>query len=67
MILGALNKKQTFPELINQANAMVTSVLHDPLKRSLNILPSKLQFGMIKQGESQEYTLVLTLKNGDIS
>lgn len=29
MILQAINKKQTFSELINQANSMVTSVLHD--------------------------------------
>lgn len=35
MILGAIEKKQTFGELINQANSMVTSVLHDNLKRSL--------------------------------
>ena len=29
MILSAINKKQTFAELINQANSMVTGVLHD--------------------------------------
>eukprot|EP00345_Euplotes_harpa_P013684 CAMPEP_0168354078 /NCGR_PEP_ID=MMETSP0213-20121227/23662_1 /TAXON_ID=151035 /ORGANISM="Euplotes harpa, Strain FSP1.4" /LENGTH=223 /DNA_ID=CAMNT_0008365871 /DNA_START=1 /DNA_END=668 /DNA_ORIENTATION=+ len=40
MILQAISKKQTFNELISQANAMVTSVLNDPLKRSVNILPS---------------------------
>jgi hypothetical protein len=45
MILSAINKKQTFAELINQANSMVTSVLHDPLKRSLNILPESCNFG----------------------
>jgi len=29
MILNAINKKQTFNELIGEANAMVTSVLND--------------------------------------
>jgi len=63
MILQAINKKQTFPELINQANAMVTSVLHDPLKRSLNVMPSRCSFGLVKAGTM--YEMVLTLKNED--
>mmetsp|Transcript_39737 Transcript_39737/g.60909 ORF Transcript_39737/g.60909 Transcript_39737/m.60909 type:complete len:114 (-) Transcript_39737:308-649(-) len=63
MILQAINKKQTFSELINQANSMVTSVLHDGLKRSVNILPSTCKFGAIKLGESAE--MVLTIKNED--
>jgi hypothetical protein len=63
MILSAITKKQTFGELINQANAMVTSVLHDPLKRSLNIMPSKCKFGTIKAGSAFE--MILTLKNED--
>ena len=63
MILSAINKKQTFAELINQANAMVTSVLHDPLKRSFNVMPSTLKFGVIKVGQS--YELILTMKNED--
>jgi hypothetical protein len=29
LILNAINKKQTFNELIGEANAMVTSVLND--------------------------------------
>ncbi len=52
MILSAINKKQTFAELINQANAMVTSVLHDPLKRSMNIMPYALKYGMVQAGEA---------------
>jgi hypothetical protein len=63
MILQAINKKQTFSELINQANSMVTSVLHDGLKRSVNILPSVCKFGSIKLGEQAE--MVLTVKNED--
>jgi hypothetical protein len=63
MILSAINKKQTFAELINQANAMVTSVLHDPLKRSFNVMPSALKYGFLKVGTP--YELVITLKNED--
>ena len=63
MILGAINKKQTFAELINTANAMVTSVLHDPLKRSFNIMPGSVKFGTICAG--QAYELILTMKNED--
>ena len=33
MILSAIDKKQTFHEMISYANAMVTSVLNDHLKR----------------------------------
>lgn len=63
MILQAINKKQTFSELINQANSMVTSVLHDNLKRSVNILPSKCVFGQLKQGTENE--MIVTIKNED--
>ncbi len=63
MILSAINKKQTFAELINQANAMVTSVLHDPLKRSFNVMPSGLKFGILKSNQS--YEMVITMKNED--
>lgn len=60
MILQAIAKKQTFNELISQANAMVTSVLNDPLKRSVNILPSQANFGSLKEGS--KYELVVTCK-----
>ena len=63
MILQAINKKQTFSDLINQANSMVTAVLHDSLKRSINILPSVCIFGPIKQGEDVEMTI--SVKNED--
>jgi hypothetical protein len=55
MILQAITKKQTFNELISQANAMVTSVLNDPLKRSLNILPSSANFGHLTEGRLFEH------------
>jgi hypothetical protein len=61
--MSAINKKQTFAELINQANAMVTSVLHDPLKRSFNVMPSYLKFGVLKT--ETVYELTITLKNED--
>jgi hypothetical protein len=42
---------------------MVTSVLHDPLKRSLNVMPSKCIFGSVKSGSI--YEMIVTLKNED--
>lgn len=63
MILSAINKKQTFAELINQANSMVTGVLHDTLKRSLNIMPSVITFGALRPGSVNE--VILTIKNED--
>lgn len=63
MILGAIEKKQTFGELINQANSMVTSVLHDNLKRSLQIMPGQVVFGHIRPGTFNEVTI--SIKNED--
>ena len=63
MILSAINKKQTFAELINQANSMVTGVLHDTLKRSLNIMPHVITFGALRPGSVNE--VILTIKNED--
>jgi len=63
MILGAITKKQTFAELINQANSMVTGVLHDPLKRSLNVMPSQACFGGVRAGAHSE--IIITLLNED--
>lgn len=63
MILSAIDKKQTFGELINQANSMVTSVLHDNLKRSLSIMPNSVQFGHVRAGSMNEITV--TVKNED--
>jgi len=63
MILSAINKKQTFAELINQANSMVTGVLHDNLKRSLNVMPASVTFGALRAGTHNE--IVVTLKNED--
>jgi len=64
MILGAIEKKQTFGELINQANSMVTSVLHDNLKRSLQIMPSSVVFGHLRPGSMNELTI--SVKNEDM-
>lgn len=63
MILGAIEKKQTFSELINQANSMVTGVLHDTLKRSINVMPSAVVFGSVRTGTINE--ILMTLKNED--
>lgn len=42
---------------------MVTSVLHDSMKRSVNILPSICRFGFVRQGEDVEMSV--SLKNED--
>ena len=64
MILNAIQKKQTFNELISEANAMVTSVLNDSLKWSLNILPSRVNFGGVRAGVVNE--LIVSVKNEDM-
>lgn len=63
MILGAIEKKQTFGELINQSNSMVTGVLHDSLKRSLRVFPGQVVFGALRPGSINEVTM--TVKNED--
>ena len=66
MILGAIDKKQTFGELINQANSMVTSVLHDNLKRSLQIMPSEVRFGALRPGPQGTFNdVTISIKNED--
>lgn len=42
---------------------MVTSVLHDSLKRSVNIFPSVCKFGGVKKGEMVE--MIISVKNED--
>lgn len=64
MILGAIEKKQTFGELINQANSMVTSVLHDNLKRSLQVMPGQVVFGTLRPGSMNEISI--SVKNEDM-
>jgi hypothetical protein len=63
MILSAIEKKQTFGELINQANSMVTGVLHDSLKRSLQVMPGSVVFGHIRPDTISEITM--SIKNED--
>ena len=43
---------------------MVTGVLHDDMKRSLNILPSAITFGGLRLGSSND--LVINVKNEDM-
>ena len=64
MILGALAKKQTFSEMIDQASLMVTAALADPLKRSFAIFPGGAHFGPVC--EKGVYRIELTLKNEDV-
>mmetsp|Transcript_10237 Transcript_10237/g.13873 ORF Transcript_10237/g.13873 Transcript_10237/m.13873 type:complete len:149 (+) Transcript_10237:3188-3634(+) len=43
---------------------MVTGVLHDNLKRALNIMPSSIVFGGLRPGSTNEITV--TVKNEDM-
>jgi len=43
---------------------MVTGVLHDNLKRSLNIMPSSIAFGGLRPGSTNE--IIVTIKNEDM-
>ena len=43
---------------------MVTGVLHDSLKRSLNIMPGQIHFGSLRCGSTNE--IVVTVKNEDM-
>ena len=63
MIMSTINKKQTFSELINKANSMVTSVLHDSMKRSVNIMPSIVRFCSVALGANCLMTVII--KNED--
>ena len=42
---------------------MVTAVLHDNLKRSLNVMPGAVTFGALKTGTFNE--ILMTVKNED--
>ena len=64
MILGALAKKQTFSEMIDQASLMVTAALADPLKRAFMVNPGTANFGPVCEGGV--YRIEMTLKNEDI-
>ncbi len=64
MILGALAKKQTFHEMIEQASLMVSGALADPLKRGFMVNPGGAHFGAVC--EKKVYRIELTLKNEDV-
>lgn len=51
MILGALAKKQTFVEMIDQASLMVSAAIADPLKRTFAARPSAANFGPLCEGK----------------
>ena len=63
MILGALAKKQTFVEMIDQASLMVSAAIADPLKRTFAARPAAANFGPLCEGK--RYRIEMTLKNED--
>ena len=63
VLYRALMKKQSYQEMIETQNMMVSAYTSDPLKRSLQVLPASLRFGVVRVGEVYEMTLML--KNED--
>lgn len=59
----ALMKKQSYKEMIDTQNMMISAYTNDPLKRSLQIIPASLRYGVVKAGEVYEMTVLL--KNED--
>ena len=63
VLYRALLKKQSYKEMIESQNMMISAYTSDPLKRSLQIIPASLRFGLIKIGEIYEMNILL--KNED--
>ena len=63
VLYKALMKKQSYKEMIETQNMMISAYTTDPLKRSLQIIPACLRFGLIKMSES--YEMQVLLKNED--
>lgn len=62
-LLNALNKKNTYEELMEKLNLMVTSELCDPLNKMLKIDPVGLDYGYIKTEEKHQ--MYLKIRNDD--
>ena len=63
VLYRALMKKQSYKEMIETQNMMISAYTSDPLKRSLQVIPASLRFGVIKSAETYEMSILL--KNED--
>ncbi|CAG9328564.1 unnamed protein product [Blepharisma stoltei] len=63
ILYKALMKKQSYREMIDTQNMMITAFTADPLKRNLQVIPASVRFGVVKDGEVYEMQIVI--KNED--
>ena len=63
VLYKALMKKQSYKEMIETQNMMISAYTTDPLKRSLQVIPACLRFGVVKVSEI--YEMQILLKNED--
>ena len=63
VLYRALMKKQSYKEMIDTQNMMISAYTSDPLKRSLQVIPASLRFGLVRVGEVYEMSVLL--KNED--
>ena len=63
VLYKALMKKQSYKEMIETQNMMISAYTTDPLKRSLQVIPACLRFGVVKVNEV--YEMQILLKNED--
>lgn len=63
ILYKALMKKQTYRDMIDTQNMMITAFTADPLKRNLQIIPASVRFGVLKEGDVYEMQIVI--KNED--
>jgi len=62
-LLDALEKKNTYDEMMERLNLMITSELCDPLNKMLKIDPISLNFGYIKEGTKVQQ--LFSIRNDD--
>jgi hypothetical protein len=63
VLYRALLKKQSYKEMIETQNMMISAYTSDPLTRSLQIIPSSLRFGVVRVSDTYEMSVLL--KNED--
>ena len=62
-LMHAIDKKNTYDEMMERINLMITSELCDPLNKNLKINPVKINFGSVKHGN--KYYCDLFIRNDD--
>jgi hypothetical protein len=60
----ALWKKQSYEQMMETQNMMISAFTSDPLKKSLMVIPAAIRFGVLPVGETFEMNLFI--KNEDV-